>query len=108
MARKQWIKLPVNFFSDRRIIYLRSQRNGSAYVWAWIKLLLLAGQIQQDGFLCEEAGKALTMKELGQNIGEKPAFMERALAYFEDLDMIGRDEEGRLYIRDWDEFQGAR
>lgn len=47
----KWIKVSTDLFNDEKIKLIRSMPDGNSVIVVWLQLLLLAGRVNQGGFL---------------------------------------------------------
>ena len=102
----KWIKLYADLFQHRKIDYISSLPEGDTLIVIWIKLLCLAGKLNNGGmvYLTE---KLPYSDEMLANAFRKPKEMvAKALNLFEDLDMISR-ENRFIYIENWEKYQAV-
>ena len=51
MSDVKWIKISTDLFSDEKIVFLRNMPNGDSLLTLWIFLLVLAGKINDGGYI---------------------------------------------------------
>jgi len=102
MKRLQWIKLRLDLFDDMKIQVLEQMRQSDTLILLWLRLLTLAGKLDDGGLLYLTKDMPLTAKILAKRYGKQEAFMEKALDLYEKLDLMRRDEAGMIQITDWD------
>ena len=106
MAALNWIKLSVGLFSNPKIRYLLSQKNGDKFVLLWIFLLTSAGRCNDNGLVYLSASRPYTSSSLASEIGFNAKVVEAALDSLEALGMIARDS-GFISIVGWEEHQSV-
>jgi predicted phage replisome organizer len=102
MKRLQWIKLRLDLFDDMKIQVLEQMRQSDTLILLWLRLLTLAGKLDDGGLLYLTKDMPLTAKILAKRYGKQEAFIEKALDLYEKLDLMRRDEAGMIQITDWD------
>ena len=107
MARVKWIKLFTDLFEDEKIIMLSTRQNGESLILTWLKLLCLAGKINDGGAITIGEQKPYTA-EMISSIFHKPLDeTNSALDIFEEYDMISR-KNGIVKILSWDRYQNVK
>lgn len=106
MAALNWIKLSVGLFSNPKIRYLLSQKNGDKFVFLWIFLLTSAGRCNDNGLVYLSESMPYTSSSLASEIGFNAKVVEAALDSLEALGMIARDS-GFISIVGWEEHQSV-
>lgn len=104
MAGVQWIKLTVTMFDDEKVKLIQAMPEGDSILVIWIRLLLLAGKINDDGHIYLSGGIPYT-EEMLATVFNKPVNIVRlALHTFESLTMVERSSKG-IYLPAWDRHQ---
>lgn len=105
MADVSWIKLYTDMFThSRKIKKIENMDNGDTYLVIWIKLLLLAGVVNDGGAIYVTRSVAYDIDDLAYELRKSEDVVETALSIFESFDMIERDN-GYIYISSWEEYQ---
>lgn len=105
MADVSWIKLYTDMFThSRKIKKIENMDNGDTYLVIWIKLLLLAGVVNDGGAIYVTRSVAYDIEDLAYELRKHEEIVEAALSIFESFDMIERDN-GYIYISSWEEYQ---
>ena len=106
MAGAKWIKFyPDMFNTSRRLKDIESLKKGDTFVVIWVKLLLLAGDVNDGGAIYITSKKPYTTKQLSDEFRKKEKDVSEALDLFEERGMIERDESGFIYIPSWEMYQ---
>lgn len=106
MGEVKWIKLAVDMFSNRKIRMIESMEEGDAVLIVWIKLLTLAGQINDGGRIYITPEKPYTQKLLAVCLNSYEALISEALDVFSDFGMIQREGD-YITIANWDKYQNV-
>ena len=106
MGELHWLKVQVGLFDTAKFKYMFQQPNGDAYVITLFRLKDLAAQINDHGKIYLSSKKEMNIKILAANLGRRTKFVEKALALYEELDLISRDENGIIQISTWNTDQG--
>ena len=105
MKDLKWIKLSVSVFENRKIKYLSRMERGALYELIWIKLLCLAGQINDGGRIYLVKRRMITPEEIADVIGMPEEVVCEALLLFDELDMIRYNQECGFVIKNYEEYQ---
>ncbi len=107
MADIKWVKLATDIFSNRKIRQIEAMPEGDTMVLTWVKLLCLAGQINDNGNIYLTEGMPYTPESLAREFGRDAGVVRLALETFERFNMVDVDEEGIIHISGWDEYQSV-
>lgn len=92
-----WLKLKEDFFDNKHIKYLRSQKDGDrmtiVYLQLQLKSLKTVGVIKYDKLLpsCNE--------EIAFDLGEPIELVDRTVNLLETLNLVERLEDDSLYLK---------
>ena len=92
-----WLKLKEDFFDNKHIKYLRSQKDGDrmtiVYLQLKLKSLKTVGVIKYDKLLpsCNE--------EIAFDLGEPIELVDRTVNLLETLNLVERLEDDSLYLK---------
>lgn len=100
----KWIKIQTDIFSNEKIKYILSAENGAAFFITWIRLLTMAGKINDGGYIYLTKKIPFTAETLAKSIGNDAETTSAALQLFTDLNMIRVDKNGILVLN-WEEYQ---
>ena len=105
MADVKWIKVYVEMFKDsRKIKDIEAMPKGDTYIVIWLKLLLLAGEINDGGAIYVVPGKAYTDEGLANELRRPVKVVKAALDLFCEYNMMVVSE-GIPYIKNWGKYQ---
>ena len=107
MKELKWIKLSVSVFENRKIKYLSRMEGGEFYELIWIKLLCLAGQINDGGRIYLSKRRMITPEEIADIIGMPEDTVCEAILLFDELDMITYNSEDGFVIKNYREYQSG-
>lgn len=102
----KWIKLYADLFQHRKIDYISSFPGGDTIIVIWIRLLCLAGKLNNGGRLAMTDKLPYTEEMLASSFQKPIEVVCKALDMFENLDMISR-ENGFLQICNWEKYQAV-
>lgn len=104
MAEVKWIKVSVGLFDNRKIKMIQSMPDGYAIIVAWLKLLCLAGQVNDGGAVYFTEEIPYTEQMLSSQFGMPLATIQLALNTFEQFGMI-EIIDNILRISNWEKYQ---
>ncbi|MBE6556106.1 MAG: hypothetical protein E7663_07785 [Ruminococcaceae bacterium] len=103
----QWIKLYTDMFdTSRKIKYIEQMPRGDTFLIIWIKMLLLAGRVNDGGALYITPTKPYDKKSLAAEFRRPVKAVAGALDIFEECGMIERSENG-IRILAWQDYQNV-
>lgn len=106
MAEVSWIKLFVRMFdSSRKIKRIEKMQNGDTILIIWIKLLCLAGNINDGGAIYITPENPYDVESLADELRRPEEIVSKALDIFAQFDMIGIDESGIIHLTSWEKYQ---
>lgn len=107
MAGVEWIKVWTNMFEDnRKIKQIELMKNGDGILVIWLKLLLLAGNVNDGGAIYITENKPYTLASLSGELRRPVAIVKQAVDVFEEYGMI-EIENGIIYLTSWEKYQSA-
>ena len=104
MADVKWIKLAVNIFDNRKIRQIETLPDGNAVIVLWLKLLCLAGSINDSGAVYFTKEIPYTEQMMAAQFNTPLATVQLALRTFEQFGMI-EVEDNILHIANWEKYQ---
>ena len=108
MAEAEWIKLYLKTFrTSRKISAIERMKNGDTIIVIWLKLLCLAGEINDDGAVYITPQMPFDSASLSDELKKPRAVVDTALNVFQDLDMIIKDDAGFIQIINWETYQNT-
>lgn len=106
MPSVKWIRLTVSMFDDERIKLIQSMPEGDALLVVWVRLLVLAGKVNDGGFIYLSEGIPYT-DEMLSTIFQKPLSTVRlALSVFAHFGMTEMTARG-IFLPSWEEHQNV-
>lgn len=102
----KWIKLSTQMFDDEKIKIIQSMPDGDSILIVWIRLLTLAGKVNDDGFVYLNEHIPYTPEMLATIFGRNLQTVRLALSTFENLGMI-ENIEGKILISNWTKHQSV-
>lgn len=106
MMTMDWIKVSTDMFRDEKILLLGNDARGDEMTAIWLRLLLLAGKMENDGVFLLKPGTPYTISQLATIMGKPTAKVKSAIGVFESLGMVAI-ESGVVTIPNWCKHQGT-
>ncbi len=103
----KWIKLATGIFDNRKIKQIELLPEGDSILVIWVKLLSLAGTINNGGLIYVTKDVPFTEEMLAGELRRPINTVRLALATFEKFGMISISEDHFLRITGWDKHQGG-
>lgn len=100
----KWIKLDVGIFEDEKIKIIASMPEGRSMLVVWLKLLCLAGRLNNAGVLMLHKTIPYTPEMLCAVFNEPAQVMTLALDTFQRLGMV-EVLNGAYYLPNWEKHQ---
>lgn len=107
MAEVKWIKVATDMFDrSRKIKTIEQKPDGDTIIIIWIKLMLLAGNINDGGAVYITPEVPYELDELADELRRPIDIVEKALKIFQRYGMISI-EEGFIYLTSWEKYQNV-
>ena len=100
----QWIKLDTNIFDNRKIRQIECMPDGDAMIVIWLKLLVLAGNINDGGCVYFTKDIPFTDQLLANQFNRPIATIQLALTTFERFGMI-EIVDNVILVSNWERYQ---
>lgn len=104
MAEVKWIKLATEIFDNRKIRQLEGLPDGDSILVIWIKLLCLAGNVNDNGMIYLTREVPYTEQMLASQFNRPLNTVQMALKMFESFGMI-EIIDNVLKISNWAKYQ---
>ena len=104
MSDVKWIKITTDLFDDEKIILIETLPDSYAIIVVWIKLLCLAGKMNNSGVFLMNDSLPYTEKMLATIFRMKESTVSLALQTFEQFGMIEK-VDGVITIPNWGKHQ---
>jgi predicted phage replisome organizer len=102
----KWIKLSSDIFDNRKIRMIEGMPDGDALVVIWLKLLVLAGNTNDGGYVYFTKDIPYTDQMLATQFNRPLATIQLALRTFEQFGMIEIIDD-MIYVSNWEKYQNA-
>ena len=106
MADVKWIKLATNIFDNRKIKQIETLPESDAIIVMWIKLLCLAGSINDNGCIYFTKEIPYTEQMLSTQFSMPLTTVQLALQTFEQFGMI-EVVDNIMMISNWSKYQNV-
>ena len=106
MAKVKWIKLATGVFDNRKIRQIECLPDGDSIIVIWMKLLCLAGDINDCGMVYFTKEIPYTDQMLAQQFNRPLITIQMALNTFQQFGMIELVDD-ILYISNWEKYQNV-
>lgn len=104
MAEVKWIKMATDIFDNRKIRQIESMPEGDSIIVIWVKLLCLAGNINDSGMVYFTREIPYTEQMLSNQFNRPIATVQMALRTFQQFGMIELIDN-ILHISNWGKYQ---
>lgn len=106
MLQVKWIKLSTDIFNNRKIHQIEKMPDGDALIVIWLKLLILAGSINDCGLVYFTKDLPYTDQLLATEFDRPLATIQLALATFQSFGMIDI-VDNVIAVSNWEKYQNA-
>ena len=106
MAEVKWIKLSTDIFNNRKIRQIEAMPDADALIVIWLKLLILAGTVNDGGMIYFTKDIPYTEQLLVTEFHKPLATIQLALKTFERFGMI-EVTDNIIYVSNWEKYQSA-
>lgn len=106
MADVKWIKLATNIFDNRKIRQIETLPDGIAVIVVWLKLLCLAGSINDSGMVYFTKEIPYTEQMMAAQFNMPLSTVQLAVRTFEQFGMV-EVEDNILHIANWEKYQST-
>ena len=105
MGEVLWIKLYIDMFDKLKINKIRRLPDGDRILLFWVMLLATAGKCNAGGGIFITERVPFTEDDLADEFDFDAGTIKLALKAFVEMDMISIDEEGFIFVSNWDKYQ---
>ena len=106
MAEVKWIKIMTDMFDNRKIKQIETLPEGDAIIVIWVKLLCLAGNINDKGMIYLTSEIPYTEQMLSIQFNRPFPVIQLALRTFQNFKMIDIIDD-ILQISSWEKYQNV-
>ena len=104
MSDVKWIKLATDLFDNRKIRQIEKMPDGDSLIVIWVKLLILAGNVNDNGFVYFTKDIPYTDELLSVQFGRPLNTIRLALEVFERFGMI-ETVDNVILVSNWEKYQ---
>lgn len=108
MSDVKWIKVRTDLFEDEKMMLLQKLPKSDTLIVIWIKLLCLAGKLNQDGLFLLTSDVPYDYKMLSTVLQRKENVIRNAVEVFQKYGMINIDDNGVISITNWNKHQSLQ
>lgn len=105
MSSVPWIKVLTDIFSDEKIQIIQSMPEGDSLTVMWFKLLAQAGKTNDGGYIYLKRDIPYSPAMLATLFGKSQQIVELALRTFQTFGMIEIDDQGYIFLSNWEKHQ---
>lgn len=105
MAEVKWIKLSTDLFSNRKIRQIERMSDGDAIIVIWLKILILAGELNDGGEIYFTHEVPFTEESLAIQFDRPRELIALALRTFEAYGMIEIQDNNMISVCNWEKYQ---
>lgn len=106
MADVKWIKMDIDIFNNRKIRQIEILPDGDSIIVIWVKLLCLAGNINDGGRIYLTQEIPYTDQMLATQFNRPLATIQLALQTFQQFGML-EVVDNILHISNWEKYQNV-
>ena len=102
----KWIKLSTDIFDNRKIKQIESLPEGDTMIVIWLKLLILASDVNDNGFVYFTRDIPYTDQLLATQFGKPLPVIQLSLETFRRFGMIEKIDD-IIKVSNWDRYQNG-
>jgi len=106
MADVKWIKITTDIFDNRKIRQIEAMPDGDSIIVIWLKLLILAGDVNENGYIFLTQDIPYTDQLLATQFNRPLTTIQLALATFEKFGMIEIVDDV-IKVSNWEKYQNV-
>lgn len=106
MAEVKWIKLFIDMWNNRKIKQIETLPDGDTVLIIWLKLLTLAGNINDGGMVYFTKDIPFNEQMLANEFGRPLETVKMALNVFEKFGMVELFDD-MIYVSNWEKYQNT-
>lgn len=107
MEKIPWFKFYTCFFKRQSIVIINNLRNSEAIIITLIKLLCMATEINDRGYVYITPERPYKTKELASYMGKSEKVMENILLVLQEYGEIEIEKSGMIFVTSWSEEQNV-
>ena len=106
MAEVRWIKIATDIFNNKKIRLIESMPDGDAIIVIWFKILMLAGNTNEGGYIFFTKDIPYTEQMLSTLFGRPLPTIQLALKTFQEFNMIDLVDD-IIHVSNWEKYQNV-
>lgn len=106
MSEVKWIKIATDIFDNEKIKLIESMPEGDAIIVVWFKILALAGNINEGGYIFLTKDIPYTEQMLSTLFNRPVSTIQLALSTFEKFKMIEIVDD-IIHVSNWEKYQNV-
>ena len=106
MSEVKWIKIATDIFNNKKIRLIESMPDGDAIIVIWFKILMLAGNTNEGGYIYFTKDIPYTEQMLSTLFGRPLATVRLALKTFQEFKMIDLVDD-IIHVSNWEKYQNV-
>ena len=106
MSEIKWIKMATNIFDNRKIKQIECLPDGDRIITIWLKILCLAGNINDSGMVYFTQDVPYTDQMLSVEFNRPIAIIQLALGVFQKFGMIDIVDD-IIRVSNWEKYQST-
>lgn len=107
MGWVKWIKIKTDIFDDDKTKMMFLEEKGTRFFVIWIRLLTMAGKVNDNGMIYLTDGKPYTPKMFSTLWGEDEKTIKEAVEFFREYNMI-KIKNGIIIVKNWEKNQSLK
>ena len=107
MSEVKWIKMATDIFDNKKIRMIESMPEGDSMIVIWLKILILAGNVNDNGFVYFTKDIPYTEQMLATLFGRPLTTVQLALSIFEKYEMIEIVDD-IICVSNWEKYQNVQ
>lgn len=107
MKKVEWIKLYLDLFDNEKIKQIADLPKGDTLIVIWIKLLILAGKRNDNGYIYLTPSIPFTDKMLAASLQKPLPTVRLALDTFSSFGMIELRDDCYIIVKNWKKYQNV-
>ena len=106
MSEIKWIKLSTDIFNNRKIRAIEALPDGDTIIVIWLKLLILAGEINDGGLIYFTRDIPYIDQLMASQFGRPLTTIQLALSTFEKFGMV-QITDSLIEVSNWEKYQNV-
>lgn len=104
MAEVKWIRIATDMFEDEKIQWIETMKDGDTIICIWIKILTLAGKLNNSGLLALNDHVAYDTKMLAKSFKKSEKVVKKSIEILKKFDLL-EEINGVICVKKWEKNQ---